>query len=286
MTGIPNLATDCHIHLFGPADRFPFSENRAYTPKVADEDDTKKMMEHLGLGRVVVVHASVYGDNSRLLHGLTTLGDKARGVMLLTGSESVADLRKLDAAGIRGVRLVGTSGIPGSPDGAARFYKEIASRIADLGWHIQVYMKGDGLMAALTSLDGVPVPLVIDHFGLLSADKPEDAELRNLVMDRVAAGHCWVKLSASYRLKDGGVETARHLTHQLIGANPERLVWGSDWPHTPLNRDPKVAKIEQPFRDIDTKQLLMDFLDTVPSDEMRRRILVENPAKLYRFGDA
>lgn len=286
MTDVPKLATDCHTHLFGPADKFPYSEDRAYTPPIADEENANWMLENLGLERIVVVHASIYRDNSRLLHGLKTLGDKARGVILMTGTESTADLQEFDAAGVRGVRLNNITKTSLSSDGVADSFRETADQIAELGWHIQVFLQGDDLKAVLNNLEGMPVPLVIDHFGFLSANNPEDAELRDLVMDRVAAGLCWVKLSGSYRLKKDGVEAARSLTQQLIAANPERLVWGSDWPHTPLNREPEWAKKKQPFRDIDTKQLLTDFLDAVPSQDLRSRILVENPAKLYRFDDA
>lgn len=285
MSKPPKKATDCHTHLFGPAKQFPYSEDRTYTPRTASEDDAKQMMAGLGLERIVVVHASIYGDNDRLVHGLNTLGKNARGVALLTGSESPRDLQKLDDAGVRGVRLNNISRAALSPDSVAEAIRDIGGRIADLGWHVQVFLKGDDLKAALQHLDDMPAPLVIDHFGCLSANKPEDAELRDLLVDRLRNGLCWVKLSASYRLDGDGAKTARSLTEKLISANPERLVWGSDWPHTPLNRDPKLAKQEQPFRDINTKQLLTDFLEAVPSQALRQRILVDNPAKLYRFGD-
>ncbi|MBT5033041.1 MAG: amidohydrolase family protein [Rhodospirillaceae bacterium] len=283
MTDVPKLATDCHTHLFGPADKFPYAENRTYTPQTASEDDANQMLAHLGLERIVVVHASIYGDNNRLVQGLKNLGNKARGVILLTGSETTQDLQELDAAGVRGVRLNNISSAALSSDGVADAFRDIANKIADLGWHVQVFLQGDDLKAALQHLGDMPVPMVIDHFGFLSADKPENAELRELLLDRLRAGLCWVKMSASYRLGGDGRDAARRLTELLVDANPERLVWGSDWPHTPVNRDPKLRKQEQPPREVDTKQLLTDFMEAVPTQDLRHRILVDNPANLYRF---
>ena len=117
----------------------------------------------------------------------------------------------------------------------------------------------------------------------LSADGAEDRPLRELLLARLSDGLCWIKLSASYRLPGEGAATARALTRMFIAANPERLLWGSDWPHPPANRAPEIRLAPQPFRDVDTSRLFADFLEAVPTADLRRRILVDNPAALYRW---
>ncbi|MDH5749057.1 MAG: amidohydrolase family protein, partial [Rhodospirillales bacterium] len=237
----------------------------------------------LGLARLVLIHASVYGDNRRLLRGLELLGDAARGIAVLTGDEDGKALQALDACGVRGVRLNNTSNATLSPDAVADAAERIARKVADLGWHVQVLLKDDDLKAVLERLDRMPAPMVIDHFGLLAPGRPDHQATTDLLTNRIAEGRCWVKLSAPYWLGENGAETARDLTQRFIAANPERLVWGSDWPHTPPNRDPELAKREQPFRTVDTRGLLQNFLETVPDADTRRRILVVNPSSLYGF---
>lgn len=241
------------------------------------------MIAILGLTRVVVVHASVYDDNRRLLHGLEVLGGLARGVAVLIGTETQQELKAFDAQGVCGVRLNNISNVNLSPEAVTDAAIKIARRIANLGWHLQVYLKDDDLGSVLNHLADIPVPVVIDHFGCLTPEQPEQAGLLDLLTDQLAEGRCWIKLSASYRLGGNGAEAARQLTHRFIAANPERLVWGSDWPHTPAKRDPKFAKQEQPFREINTKNLLTGFLEVVPDQTLQHRILVDNPAKLYDF---
>lgn len=279
MTELPQQGTDCHTHLFGPADKFPYVANRAYTPSDAGETDARQMLANLGLERIVLVHASVHGDNLRLFHGLEKLGPKSRAVATLNGNETDAELREWSARGVAGVRVNNVSTSTLSPQTVAENVLTTSRRVADLGWHVQVLLKGADLRASLEHAVELPTPLVIDHFGLLSV---EDKETCDLLEHRLAEGLCWVKLSAAYRLS-GTAETAHALTDRFVAANPERLLWGSDWPHPPSNRTPETRLVAQPFRNVDTKQLLGDFLKTVPSEETRHRILVENPAALYRF---
>lgn len=281
MAALPRHGTDCHTHLFGPADRFPYAADRAYTPSDADEDDAIRMLARLGLERIVLVHASVYADNRRLLAGLAALGEQARGVAVLAGDESPDTLRAWDAAGVAGVRVNNVSTSDLTPRAVADAIHATARRVADLGWHVQVFLQGDDLAAVLERAGDLPCPLVVDHFGLLSADGAGDRDLRELLVDRLAAGQCWVKLSAAYRLSGAG--TAAALTRRLVAANPERLLWGSDWPHPPAHRTPETRLTAQPFRAVDTRSLFDGFLAAVPSTDDRRRILVDNPAALYRF---
>ncbi|UUX48925.1 amidohydrolase family protein [Nisaea acidiphila] len=279
MDQLPRNATDCHTHLFGPADLFPYAVERAYTPSDAGETDARRMLAKLGLERIVLVHASVHGDNQRLFRGLEVLGPRARAVAKIRGTETDQELRDWSSKGVAGVRVNNVSTSALSPQVVAEKVLTASRRVADLGWHVQVLLKGADLQAVLERAAELPTPLVVDHFGLLSV---EDTETLELLIQRLSEGHCWVKMSAAYRLI-GTAETAHALTERFVAANPERLLWGSDWPHPPSKRTPETRLVAQPFRDVDTEQLLADFLRSVPSDETRRRILFENPAALYRF---
>ncbi len=281
MDELPALGTDCHTHLFGPATQFPYQPDRAYTPSDASESDATAMLSALGLQRIVLVHASVYGENDRLLRGLEVLGDAARAIVVLGGHETSADLKEWKTKGVAGVRVNNVSNSDLSPEAVADNVAAASRQIADLGWHVQVFLSGDDLKAVLQKANELPTPLVIDHFGLLSTE-PDDAELLDILLRQVSDGHCWVKLSASYRLTNLN-ETARQLTDLLVSANADRLLWGSDWPHPPAIRSAETRLVPQPPRDVDTKQLFSEFLANVPAKDLRQKILVDNPAALYHF---
>lgn len=283
MASLPVNGTDCHTHLFGPADRFPYAPDRAYTPADAQEDEARRMLARLGLGRIVLVHASVYADNDRLFHGLEAFGDRARGVAVLSGRETTAELRRWRARGVAGVRINNVSNNVHSPDAVADAVHATSRRIAEHGWHVQVLLKDADLAAVLERVADLPTPLVVDHFGLLSANAERDRALQELLLANLATGRIWIKLSASYRLPGIGAETAKSLTRLFVATNPERLVWGSDWPHPPADRTPEARLVEQPFRAVETKLLFADFLGSLPSEAVRRQILVDNPAALYCF---
>ncbi len=282
MTAVPRQGTDCHTHLFGPADQFPFSPDRAYTPDDASEADASRMLARLGLDRIVLVHASVYDRNTRLLKGLDWFGDRARGVITISGEEAKADLHRLRDRGVSGVRINNISNKDLSARAVVDRVLDLSRKVADLGWHVQVFLSGDSLRGVLKKAGEMPSPLVVDHFGLVSSGRDEDQQVRDLLLDRVGEGACWLKLSAAYRLP-GEADDARALTTAFIARNPDRLLWGSDWPHPPANRSPDTRLVAQPFRAVDTQRLFEDFLDAVPDTTVRQKILVDNPTALYRF---
>ena len=283
---VPNGACDCHVHVFGTAAQFPFAAQRGYTPPGAGADELLALLEALHLSRVVVVQPSVYGtDNSCTLDGMRRLGSRARGVAVIDEATPDAALDEMRRAGIRGVRVnLETSGET-DPDGARRNLAAAVARVAPLGWHVQVYTRPSVIAALSEDVARLPVPIVFDHFGGAQAaggvGQPGFAELVELVR----TGHAYVKVSAAYRSSDQApaYRDVAPLARALIEANPERILWGTDWPHP--HAAPPGAQLDRiaPFYDIDDGLALNQLRSWVRSASIRRKILVENPARLYDF---
>jgi len=283
----PPGGCDCHVHVIGPKRRFPLARERRYTPMDAPLSDLAAMLARLAVERVVLVQPSFYRtDNSCLLDALAGL-EHARGVAVLPPQVAEAELASLHAQGIRGLRVnVATSG--SAPVETMRRDIEAAARLCERnGWHVQIFVPSNAIEPLSPILLALPVPTVIDHFGLI-APGPETAALRALML-LLQSGKVWVKISGAYRIADDPADPGiGPLARRLCDANPERVVWGSDWPHTPRHdaRPPQVGDAELPFQTIDTRALL----DSVPrwlGDERRvAQVLVSNPARLYGFTDS
>jgi predicted TIM-barrel fold metal-dependent hydrolase len=284
----PPGACDCHAHVFGPYDRFPLAAGRPYTPPEASLDDLRAMHRALGVQRVVIVAASPYGtDNAALLDAVGRLGAHGRVVVALDPRVTESELAEMHALGVHGVRINLASVGASDPTAAEAELRETATRIAPLGWHVDLHAGLDVISALADAIAAAPVPAVVDHFGLADPGagpaQPGFAALRDLA----AAGHAYVKLSAPERLGgdpdgDGVAELAR----ALLGAAPERMLWASDWPHTGGGphgggaRDPAAV---EPFRDVDDARALGRLLGWVRDEAEARRVLVDNPARLYGF---
>jgi predicted TIM-barrel fold metal-dependent hydrolase len=284
---VPAGATDCHTHIFGDPARFPFSPSRGYTPQPALPEAMRRMMETLGMERVVIVTPSVYGtDNRATLHGIREIGQGARGVAVIDDQTSESELDAMHRGGVRGIRLnLTTAGVTDPAQGRARF-QHAAERMRRRGWHIQMY-------ATLAVINGIrdlvldaPVPVVFDHFGgAKAALGVEQAGFATLV-ELVKSGKAYVKISGAYRASQRGPDypDAAPLAKMLIAANPARIVWGTDWPHPdspgPAGRKPTEVSAPLP---IDDARLLNQLQVWAPDAAVLRQILVENPARLYGF---
>jgi len=270
-------------------DTYPYMAGRSYTPMDALVDDAKSMLQTLGLDRVVLVQPSPYrADNRCLLDALPKFGAAARGVAVIDDNAPDAELRRLDAAGVCGIRLnIASGGNPSDLPLDVRIDR-LATRIAGLGWHLQLFVQPDDLVALEPTLSDLPVPLAVDHMGLISSTVVPYHPAHTTLLRLLDGGHCWVKLSGAYRLSGSDTEfdSVEPLARSLVEKCPERLVWGSDWPHTPQHSGaPDGPGTRRPYRRIDTGQLLDLLSDWVPDPETRARILVENPAQLYGFED-
>jgi predicted TIM-barrel fold metal-dependent hydrolase len=284
---VPAGGCDCHVHVFGDPKRYPFFAGRTYTPETASVDELRQLLAALRLERVVIVQPSVYGtDNSCTLDGIRQLGSRARGVAVIDDKTSEADLDAMAKAGIRGIRLnLATSGIT-DPAAARQRFETGVARVKNRNWHIQFNTQPSVIEALSPQLMASPVPLVIDHFGGANAargvDQPGFAALVNLVK----SGKAYVKISGSA----DSVSTREDLSDvvplvkALVTANPQRILWGTNWPHpgsaaVPGRKPTDLALHVQ----TDDGRVLNMLPVWVPDAATRKLILVDNPARLYGF---
>jgi len=288
---IPPGACDCHVHIFGPFDRYPLAENRVFMPGLASTDDLLALHAALGIDRAVVVQASPQGtDNSCMTDALATLnaaGHASRGVAVLAPDISRDGLRALHAAGVRGARVNLQSFGQQDPTIARDALARTAEQVADLGWHVQIYTTLPVVTALAAALRDCPVPVVIDHFALASAVTGTGQPGFDALLEMVATGNVYVKLSAPYRLtvwQDGRPPTeARQIARALIDTRLDRMLWGTDWPHS--GAWPGVARTRdrsEPLHPIDDGEQLSAFCAWVSETE-KQAILVDNAARLYDF---
>ena len=274
---LPPNACDTHAHVFGPGAVFPYAAERSYTPPDAPVAAYLAMLDRLGFARGVLVQGSAHGsDNNAMLDALARNPDRLRGVAV-GGAGSVAELEGWHANGVRGLRFNhffrggqlhyrGGVGLDAA--------HELAPKLADLGWHIQLWIDVKDLPATLPALRRLPVPVVIDHMGRTDANAGINTEGFQCLLKLLVEGGCWVKMSGAHRLSNDYPDypLVRPFHEALIRANPDQLVWGTDWPH---------PRVEGPMPD--AGRLLDLFQAWTPDAATRHRILVENPARLYDF---
>jgi predicted TIM-barrel fold metal-dependent hydrolase len=284
---MPPGATDCHMHVFGPASRYPWAERRAYTPPDASLDAWRAMAAQVGIERVVLVQPTVYGaDNSAILDAMAALGpSRARGVAGIGSGTTEAELQSLAAAGIRGVRLV--THPRADPAALAERIIAAARRLAPHGLHLELLIAPGNMVSLEQVLATLPVEIVIDHMGQVVIGQGLEQPGFQALLRLVARGRCWVKLSGPYRLGGAashGLEASLPFLRALAAEGAERLVWGSDWPHTSdrIGGDMGAeSRIE--FRDLDAGSLLDLLAAGLPTHQSLKRVLVENAEALFGF---
>src|SRR5262245_3068795 len=285
---IPPGACDCHVHVFDPA-QFPYVAKRVYTPPAASVQELIELQNALRMDRVVVVQPSVYGaDNACTLDAVRRLGARARAVAVIDTSTSQAQLDDMAASGVRGIRLNLNTTPSGEidADGSKRTLDVAAEQIRGRNWHIQFYTRPHVISALKTHIEQLPFPVVFDHFGGAKA-KPGVAQPHfDALLDLVRSGKAYVKISGSYRASELAPDyvDATPLAQALIAANPERIVWGTDWPHpdSAAGRGKSLSEIAPPFP-IDDGLVLNQLAKWTTDAAMRQKILVDNPARLYDF---
>ena len=268
----PPGACDCHMHFYGPRRRFSYRADAPNAPPPASVDDYRAVRARLGLARTVVVQPSVYGtDNTCNLEAMAELGAEVRGVMVVDTEVSDAELDRLTGLGVCGERFYMLGGVLGWD-----ILDEMAARVHDFGWHVQLQFDGRELGEREAALRRLPGTLVIDHVGRFGEPVGVDHPGFRALMRLVEGGRCWVKLSMPYdgsRVGPPNYDDVGVLAKALVRAAPERMLWASNWPH------PTVPVSERP----DDAVLLDVLLDWVGDDATRHRILVDNPADLYGF---
>lgn len=284
---VPKGAADCHVHVFGPASRYPYAQSRSYTPPDASVASLLKLQHALGMDRVVIVHPSPYGsDNSASIDGAKELGlDRARVVAVIDPQKITdAELEAMHKAGVRGVRVNLESAGVHDPVAAGKQLQAAASRVAPLKWHTQIYSTMNVITALNPVLKNLPTPVVIDHMARADAAKGTKQAGFAELLDLVGSGKAWVKLSAPHRIgntPDDAATTA--IAHAFIDANIERLVWGTDWPHP--GSGPRLKKEDiEPYNPIDDGKALNRFAGWLGRDSKKiKQVLVDNPALLYDY---
>lgn len=285
---LPAHACDCHVHVVAPQADYPMVADRHYTPGPASAADLQAHLARLGLAHAVIVQPSIYGTDNRLLvDSLLALNGAARGVAVLDDDVSDAELVRLHDAGVRGLRVNLESTGASDPAAVSRALSAWAGRLAGQDWHIQIYASLDAIASAAPALGRLPVPVVLDHFAMIPAQVALDDPRVRHVLDLVGNGNAYVKLSGSYRVCADPADPAQAarlaaLAHAIVGRNPERALWASDWPHTNREAGKRATEVSA-YRDVPAQRLLDELHAWLPEAALRQRVLVENPAALYGF---
>ena len=269
----PPGAWDAHCHIFGPGDVYPYAPDRTYTPPDAPLSRFKELQKTLGLERAVLVNASCHGnDNTVILDAIAESEGKYRGVANVDESVTDAELKRLNAGGIRGIRFNFVEHLGGTPD--LDVFDELVQRVEGLGWHVVLHFDAADLVEFRAMLKKLPVPFIIDHMGRVPT---KDGLLQRpfaILLETLALTNCWVKISGAERISSYGppFTDAVPFAQALLKAAPDRVLWGTDWPH------PNIKK-HMP-NDGDLVDLIPLYM---PEPALQKRVLVDNPGRLYGF---
>lgn len=269
---LPPLACDAHFHVFGPRNVFPFADDRTFNPHEAPKAELFRLHRFLGFGRGVFVQSGAHGRDHRVLLDLLDSGQgRYRGVGLLMPDIPKDELRRLDAAGVCGARFHFFSHL-GAPT-PLEDIKAVIALVAPLGWHVAIHVGGQGLVEQYDFLAGIEAPVVIDHMARIDIGEGLNGQAFTALKRLLDRGNVWVKLSGADRISKTGrpYADAAPFARDLAQHAPERVVWGSDWPHPNHTRVP------------DDGDLVDVIAEIAPDERARRLMLVENPEKLFRF---
>jgi predicted TIM-barrel fold metal-dependent hydrolase len=272
---LPAGSIDTHAHVFGPPDKYPLSPNHGYTPLQSSLEDLREMHKIFGVERLVLTQPSVYGtDNSMMMDAIRQYPDRMRGVVAVGPEITDKELEDFHADGIRGIRvnLVDKGGMPFA---SIEEFCQFAERLKPFGWHLELLIHVHEFPDLRETLIKLPVDISVGHLGYTKTsagvDHPGFQDFLNLVRD----GHCWVKLTGTYRITTSEQTPYLDVTpmaQALIEANQDRLIWGTDWPH--------VSTYGFMPNDAD---LLDHMLDWTSDAKIHQKIFVDNPVKLFGF---
>lgn len=267
---LPAGATDAHCHVFGPGDRFPYAPNRRYTPKDAPKEALRALHDHLGVSRAVIVQASCHGtDNAAMLDCIASDPKRYRGVCIADDSFTDKDFETLHQGGVRGVRFNFVRHLGGSPDMGV--FKSVIDRVKGLGWHVVLHLDAPDIVPLSSMIARLPLPFVIDHMGRVPAVAGVDQEPLRALVKLARLDNCWIKVCGAERIDMPPYNRAAPIARILVEVNPERVLWGTDFPHPNATHECDEA----------------DLVDLIPhyavTERAQQRLLVDNPARLYGF---
>lgn len=270
----PPGACDAHCHIFGPGDKYPYAPGRSYTPPDAPLERFRALQATLGLERAVLVNASCHGvDNTVILDAIAQSGGQYRGVANVDDSFTDEEFRRLDDGGIRGVRFNFVKHLGGTPD--MKVFYSVVDKIRPLGWHVVLHFDAADLLEFEGLFDILPVPFVIDHMGRVPTGDGLDQPPFRLLLNTAQRENCWVKICGAERISAEGppFRDAVPFAQALLEVTEDRILWGTDWPHPNIKR-------HMPD-DGDLVDLIPLFM---PQENLQKKVLVDNPNRLYRFG--
>jgi predicted TIM-barrel fold metal-dependent hydrolase len=266
----PPGACDAHCHIFGPARKFPYAPERRYTPPDSPKEKLRALHQHLGVSRAVLVQASCHGaDNRAMLDAIAWSAGAWRGVAMVGDDVSERELESLHAGGVRGVRFNFVRHLGGAPD--PRVFERVLAMIAPLGWHLVLHFDAEDIESHSDLFQALRVPFVIDHMGRVEARHGVDQKPFRMLLELMKNPLAWVKVSGPERISTAGkpFEDALPFVAALLEAAPERVLWGTDFPHPNVKTMPNDG------------ELVDLFARAVPDEGLRKRVLVENPKRLY-----
>jgi len=271
---LPDGAVDAHCHVFGPGSDFPYAPERKYTPCDAGKERLFALRDHLGLSRNVIVQATCHGaDNRAMLDAVRASNGLARGIATIRPDVTEAELAEMHAAGVRGVRFNFVKRlVDPKPDA---YYHDILAKIEPLGWHIVIYFEAADLAERWDFFTALPTIVVVDHMGRPDVSKPVDGDAFGLFLRFMERDNIWSKVSCPERLSrlgPPGYSDVIPFARTVIERFPTRVLWGTDWPHPNLNM---VGHMPD-------DGALVDLIPAIaPTAELQRKLLIENPMRLY-----
>jgi len=269
---LPPLACDAHCHVFGPASKFPYDPKAAYHPPDAPLEGLQRLHSILGVQRAVIVHASCHGADMRAtLDGIARSNGAYRGTAIIDDSYTEKDFERMHEGGIRGVRFNFVKHLGGRPDMA--FFRKTIERLKAMDWHLILHLDATDLAEFKDLFRSIPVPMVIDHMGRVVAAEGLEQQPFKVLLEAMKNEKMWVKVTGAERVSSMGppFTDAVPFARALIEAAPDRILWGTDWPHPNVRWMPNDG------------DLVDLFAQMVPEPVLRQKILVENPARLYGF---
>jgi 2-pyrone-4,6-dicarboxylate lactonase len=272
---LPAGACDAHCHVFGPANKFPYSADRSYTPPDAPVENLRRLHAKLGISRAVIVHASCHGTDMEVtLDAIASSKDTYRGVACVEDWVTDRELERLHQGGIRGIRFNFVKHLGGVPD--LQVFFRLVARIKPLGWHVVLHLDADDIVTQQDLLTRIDIPFIIDHMGRVKAGEGLNQRPFQLLLELYRSNPlAWVKVCGSERVSVGRrpFRDAVPFARGLIAVDSRRILWGTDWPHPNITQDmPNDGELVDLFAEI------------CPDPSERQRILVENPTRMYWAG--
>jgi predicted TIM-barrel fold metal-dependent hydrolase len=282
---VPIGACDCHVHVIGPQSTYPMVVDRVYTPPECGVPELRAHLQRLNLSRVVLIQPSFYGSNNNFqLLCAKEMGDSARVVIVIDEKTSDQELAKMVSMGARGIRINLSTSNTVDSEAARKQLVEVAQRIKDFDLHIQIYASAQVISGIADTIRTLPVPVVLDHFASIKAKGFQKQVELPVILDLVKSGQAYIKLSGIYRISSASPDYAevKDLARLYVETNPDRILWGSDWPHT--NTLPGIPATEvTPYRIVDDVRIFGFLPDWIPNPQNLVKALVSNPERLYRF---